>query len=150
MILKDGWNASNHNLNYLPQVITFQRRILSINVRELNPEALAQRRQNSIAASKVLPVSADRAAPLSPQSYAKPAFTGPLNRCDGQHPDPMIEDFRALLDYTQDATYCVAIYSGTREFIKHESCNKTYISHEQLHTMELCIYHGIKVEVEGV
>jgi hypothetical protein len=26
--LKDGWNASNHNLNYLPQVITFQRRIL--------------------------------------------------------------------------------------------------------------------------
>jgi len=26
--LKDGWNASNHNLHYLPQVITFQRRIL--------------------------------------------------------------------------------------------------------------------------
>jgi len=25
---KDSWNASNHNLNYLPQVITFQRRIL--------------------------------------------------------------------------------------------------------------------------
>jgi hypothetical protein len=26
--LKDGWNASNDNLNYLPQVITFQHRIL--------------------------------------------------------------------------------------------------------------------------
>jgi hypothetical protein len=26
--LKDSWNASNHNLNYLPQVITFQRHIL--------------------------------------------------------------------------------------------------------------------------
>jgi len=26
--LKDGWNASNDNLKYLPQVITFQRRIL--------------------------------------------------------------------------------------------------------------------------
>jgi len=26
--LKDGWNASNHNLNFVPQVITFQRRIL--------------------------------------------------------------------------------------------------------------------------
>jgi len=28
--LKDGCNASNHNLNYLPQVITFQCRILCI------------------------------------------------------------------------------------------------------------------------
>ena len=30
--LKDGWNASTHNLNYLPQVITFQRRILCFEV----------------------------------------------------------------------------------------------------------------------
>jgi len=34
--LKDGWNASNHNLNYLPQVITFQGSILCFEVRELN------------------------------------------------------------------------------------------------------------------
>jgi hypothetical protein len=34
--LKDGWNASNHNLNYLPQVITFQRHILCFKIRELN------------------------------------------------------------------------------------------------------------------
>jgi len=40
---KDGWNASNHNLNYLPQVITFQRRILCFEIRELNLQALAQR-----------------------------------------------------------------------------------------------------------
>jgi hypothetical protein len=30
--LKDGWNDSNHNLNYLPQVITFQCRILCFKV----------------------------------------------------------------------------------------------------------------------
>jgi hypothetical protein len=36
-----------------------------------------------------------------------------------------------------------------REFIKHMSHNKTYISDEQLHAMELYIYHGIKVQVEG-
>jgi hypothetical protein len=41
--LKDGWNASNHNLNYLPQGITFQRRILCFEIRELDLQALAQR-----------------------------------------------------------------------------------------------------------
>jgi hypothetical protein len=75
---------------------------------------------------------------------------GPQNRRDGKHPDAMIKDFRALLDKTQDAMHCVAIYSGTREFIKHKSRNKTYISEEQLHAMELCIHHGIKVQVEGL
>jgi len=148
--LKDGWNSSNHNLNYLPQVITFQRRFLCFEVRELNLQALAQRRENSAAACKVLPSSADLAAPLSPQSYAKPEFMGPQNRRDGKHPDAIIKDFRGLLDNTQDATHCVAIYSGTREFIKHKSRNKTYISDEQLHAMELCISHGIKVQVEGL
>jgi len=62
----------------------------------------------------------------------------------------MITDFRALLDNTQDATHHVPIYSGTREFIKHKSRNTTYISDEQLHPIELCIYHGIKVQVDGL
>jgi hypothetical protein len=75
---------------------------------------------------------------------------GPQNRRDGQHPDAIIKDFRALLDNTQDSTDRVAIYSGTGEFIKHKSRNKTYISDEQLHAMELAIYHGIKVQVEGL
>jgi len=75
---------------------------------------------------------------------------GPQNRRDGKHPDATIRDFRALLDNTQDATHHVAIYSSTREFINHKSRNKTYISDEQLHPMELCIYHGIKVQVEGL
>jgi len=75
---------------------------------------------------------------------------GPQNRRDGKHPDAMIEDFRGLLDNRQDATHRVAIYSGTQQFIKHKSRNKTYISDEQLHAMELCIYHGIKVQVEGL
>jgi hypothetical protein len=148
--LKDSWNASNHNLNYLLQVITYQRRILCFEIRELNLQALAQRRENSVAACKVLRASADLAAPLGAQSYAKPEFMGPQNRRDGKHPNTMIKDFRALLDNTQDATHRVAIYSGTWEFIKDKSRNKTYISDEQLHAMELCIYHGIMVQVEGL
>jgi len=43
MNLKEGWNAPNHNLNYLPQVITIQHRILCFEIRELNLQALAQR-----------------------------------------------------------------------------------------------------------
>jgi len=30
--LKDSWNTSNGNLNYLPQVITIQRHILSFGI----------------------------------------------------------------------------------------------------------------------
>jgi hypothetical protein len=75
---------------------------------------------------------------------------GPQNRRDGQHPDATIKDFRALLDNTQDATQRVAIYSATQEFIKHKNPNKTYISDVQLHAMELCFYHFIKVQVEGL
>jgi hypothetical protein len=75
---------------------------------------------------------------------------GLQNRRDGKHPDAMIKDFRALLDNKQDATHHMAIYCGTWEFIKHKCRNKTYISDEQLHAMELCIYHGVKVQVEGL
>ena len=143
--LKDGWNASNNNLNYLPQVITFQHRILCFEIGKLNLRALAQRRENSAAACKVLPSGADLAATLGSQSFAKPEFMGPQNCRDGQHPDAVIRDFRALRDNTHDTMHRVAIYSSTWEFIKHKSRNKTYISDEQLHAMELCIYHGIKV-----
>jgi hypothetical protein len=98
--LKDSWNASNNNLNYLPQVITFQHRILCFEIRELNLQSLAQHRENSAAACNILLSGADLAALLSPQSYAKPEFMGPQNRCDGRHPDAMIKDFSALLDNT--------------------------------------------------
>jgi len=107
--LKDGWNASNHSVNYLPQVITFQHCITCFEIRELNNQALAQHWENSTAASEVLTSSADLAGPVSPQSYAKPEFMGPQNRCDGMHHDAMIKDFRALVDNTQDAMHCVAI-----------------------------------------
>jgi len=60
---------------------------------------------------------------------------GPQNRHDGKHPDGMIKDFRALLNNTQDAAHRVAIYSGTGEYIKHKSRNKTYLSDDQLHAM---------------
>jgi hypothetical protein len=181
--LQDGWNASNNNLNYLPQVITLQRRILCFEIRELNLQPLAQRSENSPAACKIFPSGADLAAPMSSQSklqplaqrwensaaasnvfpsgadlaaplcsqsYEKPELSGLQNRRDGKHPDAMIKDFRALLNNTQDATHRMAIYSGTREFIKHKCRNKSDISDEQLHPMELCIYHGIKVQVEGL
>jgi len=75
---------------------------------------------------------------------------GPRNRHDGKDPEAMIQDFRASLDNTLDATHHVTIYSSTKEFMMHKSHKKTYISDEQLHTMELCIYHGIKVQVEGL
>jgi len=148
--LKDSWNASNHNLNYVPQVITFPSRILCFEIRELNLQAVTQRWENSITACNVLPSGADLAAPLGSQSYTKPEFMGPQNRCDGKHPDAIMKDFRALLDNTDNATHRVAICSGMREFIKHKSRNKMYISDDQLHAMELCIYHGIKVQVEGL
>jgi hypothetical protein len=38
--LKNGWNASNHNLNYLLQVITFQLRVLCFVIREIKFSAL--------------------------------------------------------------------------------------------------------------
>jgi hypothetical protein len=75
---------------------------------------------------------------------------GPQNRRVGKHPDGMTKDFRGLLHNKQDATHRVAIYSGTREFINHKSRNKTYISNDKLHAMELCIYHGIKLQVDGL
>jgi hypothetical protein len=137
--LKYGRNAANHNLNYLPQVITFQRRILFFEIRDLNVQALAPRQEKSTVACKVLRSGADLAAPLSPHSYAKPEFIGPQNSNDGKHPDAMIKDFRAVLDNTQDATQRTVIYSGTLECIKHKSHIKTYILHEQLHAIELCI-----------
>ena len=75
---------------------------------------------------------------------------GPQNRRDGKHPDAMIKDFSTLLDKTHDTTHPVVIYSGTWGFVKHKSHNKTYRSDEQLHAMELCIHHRIKVQVEGL
>ena len=110
--LKDGLNAPNHNLNCLPQVITFQPLILSFEIRQLNLQALNQCRENRAAACKSLPSGAGLCAHLGTQSYVKPGFTGPQNRRDGQHPNTMIKDFRALLNNTHDATHCMAIYSG--------------------------------------
>jgi hypothetical protein len=127
---KDRWKASNHNLNYMPQVITFQLRILCFEIRELNLEPLPQRRENSAATCKVLPSGADLAAPLSSLSYAKRESRGPQNRRGGKHPDAVIKNFRALLDNTQDATHSVTLYNGMRQFPNHKRCKKTYISNE--------------------
>jgi len=77
-----------------------------------------------------------------------PEFIGPQNHRDGKHPEAMVKDCRALLNNTQDSMHRMTIYNGTWEFIKHKSHNTMYISHEQLHAMEICIYHGIKVQVE--
>ena len=150
MNLQGCWNASNHNLNYLRQVITCQRSILWIEIRELNLRALIQRRENTATTCKVIPPGADLAAPLGSQSYAKPKFMGPHNCRDGMSPDAMMKDFRALVDNTQGTTHRVAIYSGTFKDIKPKSRNKTYISDEQLHAIELSIYHAIQVQIQGL
>jgi len=50
----------------------------------------------------------------------------------------------------QDATNCAALCSCTWEFPKHQSHHKTYISDEQLHTTDLCIFNGIKFQVDGL
>jgi len=123
MNLKDGWNTSNYNLNNLPQVITFQRRILCFEIRELNLQTLAQCQENSAAGCKVLPSGADLAAHLSSQSYAQPEHIVHQNRCDEKYPDTMIKVFGALFDNTQDATHLVVIYRGRREFMKQQSRN---------------------------
>jgi len=149
--LKDGWNASNHNRNYLPQAITFQRRILCFESRDLNLQALIKRRENSAATCRVIYSGADLdAGPLCYQSYAEPKFMGPQNCHDRKHRDAVMKDFRALLDNTQDATHCVVVYSGTGQLTKHQGRNKTYILDEQLHTMELWIYLAIQDPVEGL
>jgi hypothetical protein len=49
----------------------------------------------------------------------------------------------------QDAAHHIGIYNGTLEFTIYKTFNTTYISDEQLHTMEIHIYSGNKVQVEG-
>jgi len=146
--LDDSWNASNHNLNYLSQVITFQRCILGFIIRDINPQAIAQHREQGAGACKVLNPGNDLVAPLSFQLYPKPEFRGQQNRRDGKHSDAMIKYFRGLLDNTLDTTHCVAIYRGMWMFIKYKSDNKAYISDDQLDAMELYLYRGIKVPAE--
>jgi len=150
MNLKDGWYASNHNLNSLLQVFNSQRRILWVEIKELNLQALAQHRETSAAPCNVLPSSANPSAPLSSQSYAKPNFMGPQNCCDWNPPVTIIKDFRAVLGNMQDAMHHVTIYNGTQEFLKHKGHNKMYISDEPLHAKELCIYHGLKGQGGGL
>jgi len=134
----------------MPPGITFQCCHLCVAVRELNLQALTQCREKSAAACKVPPSGADLATPLSPQSYAKPDFLGAPIRHDGKHPDAIIKDFRALHDNTQDETHHMAIYHGTRKFIKDKHHKATYISHGQLHAKVRCIYHRIMVQGEGI
>jgi len=110
--LKDCWNSSNRTLDYLPKVITLQRRILCFEIRELTLQSLAQCRGTSAAACKVLPSGADLAALIISQSYMKPEFIAPETCHDAKHPDAMIKDFRVLLDNTDDAMHRIPIYRG--------------------------------------
>jgi len=81
--LTDSWNASNHNLNYLPQVITFQRRIICFDISCVNLEALTQHRHIRAASCKVLPSRADLAAHLGSQSNPNHQIMAPQNRHEG-------------------------------------------------------------------
>jgi hypothetical protein len=99
-ILRDGWNPSNHNRNYLPQVLTFHCRILCFEIRELNLQALSQRWENYLATCKVLPSGTDLAACLGSQSYGKTELMRPQTLLDRMHPDGMIKDLRVLINNT--------------------------------------------------
>jgi len=64
--LKDRRNASNNNLNYLPDISTIVLCIRRFEIWELNLQCLATRLENSTSACNVLRFVATR---LSPQSY---------------------------------------------------------------------------------
>jgi hypothetical protein len=75
---------------------------------------------------------------------------GPKIPCDGMHSDAMNTQIKAFLDNTQEATHLVAKSRCMWELITHKHRNTTYISDEQLHAMELSIYHDTKVQVESL
>jgi len=147
---KDGGNTSKHNLNNLSQEIFLQHRILRFEIGELNLPSLIQHLELSTASGENLPPDADLAAPLSSQLWAKPEFMVPETYNDGKHPDAMNKDITVVLDNRQDTSHCIPMCSGTREYIKHKSLKKMYISDEQLHPIELSIYQGVKVHVQGL
>jgi len=62
----------------------------------------------------------------------------------------MMKDLKALLNHTHDAAHQMAIFSGTQKNMKDKSHKKMYISDVQQHPMELCIFLGIQVQVEGL
>jgi len=97
---RDSWNPSNHNLNYPLEVITFQHCIPYIKNYELNHQALAQRRKDSIAACKFFLSGVDGAALLSLRSCVKLKFMRLQQRGDEKHPDGMITDFTEFLNNT--------------------------------------------------
>jgi hypothetical protein len=74
MNVKDSWNDSDHNISYLPQVLTFQHHILCFQITELNVQSRIQCWGNSAGASNFLGSGADVAAPMCSQSNAKPKF----------------------------------------------------------------------------
>jgi hypothetical protein len=87
---------------------------------------------------------------LISQYDVKSKFMGPQNHHEGNHPDAMIKDLRALLNNAPYAMQHMVKFCGPRKFINDKSRNNAYISDEQLQALELCVYHGIKVAVEGL
>jgi len=65
--LQNSWTASNHNLNNLPQAVTFQCHIVCFAIREPNLYTLTQCQEKCAAEYTVLPSGADLPAPLSSQ-----------------------------------------------------------------------------------
>jgi hypothetical protein len=114
-----------------------QHHILCIEIWELNLQARAQRLEIIAPPCNIVPSSADLHVCLNSQPYAKPKFMLPQNRLDNKYPDAMIDDFGSLRNNWEDAIHHLAICSRIRELIKQNSHNRTFISDEQLHTMEL-------------
>jgi len=50
----------------------------------------------------------------------------------------------------KNATHRIALDPGRPEFLKHLSLTKTYLWDEQLQALELCIQHGMKVQIDSL
>jgi hypothetical protein len=87
------------------QALTVQHDIPCFKIRKLKIQPLAQRQENSMAPSKVLPSGADQATLLGSQFHLNPKFQGHQNHLNGTHCNAMIEVFMALLDNMYDASH---------------------------------------------
>ena len=141
--LKDGWNASNKNLDYLPQIFAYQRRVLCFEMRGLNRQAVQGSDDHHLAGK-----TATIAGPSTASPFTQPMLISPQN--DNKTPDGQLKHFGALVD-SIDVVQRSALLNGTRDFLQRRLPKRDEIlSDEELRKAEICIYHAIKVEVDDL
>ena len=176
--MKDGWNASNHNLDYLPQIFAFHRRVLCFEIRSLNLRSVERLRKDSDSdnnpwqiettipdpsSARQNPHSAEglrtdsgnhraNTATITGPSSASPLFTQPMlisPQNDSKTPDGQMKHFGALVDST-DVVQRSALLNGTRDFLLRRLSKRDEILDEELRKAEICIYHAVKVVIDDM